>query len=233
LLALIHLVIVVKVKIVIQNVNGSVHPPFVIKFVNQFVNNQDVPHVAKNWGAVNVPLNATSQNVKYVVQSSTAKRVLAQNVIQFVKSQHVTQNAQIQHQLASPFVRNHYVIGNVIVQLIVKNLNALLSVKNHHTASPKHHRPTVANLKNQQPNVVNVKILQVQVEMLVTLLHSDAKLWNFNAQVTVLPKLMQKRHHAKLHAHNLHHFANNVARFVLDFKSYRYCSKPIKNIIHI
>ena len=102
-------------------------------------------------------------------------------------------------------------IGNVIVQLTVKKQNALLSVKHHHTVSPKQHRPTVVNLKNQQPNVVNVKILHVQVEMLVTLLHLDAKLWNFNAQVTVLPILMQKRRHKKLHAHNLHHFANNVA----------------------
>ena len=73
-------------------------------------------------------------------------------------------------------------IGNVIVQLTVKKQNALLSVKHHHTVSPTQHRPTVVNLKNQQPNVVNVKILHVQVEMLVTLLHLDAKLWNFNAQ---------------------------------------------------
>jgi hypothetical protein len=51
--ALNHLVIVAKVEIVIHNVNGSVHPPLVIKFVGQFVNNQDVPHVVKNWGAVN------------------------------------------------------------------------------------------------------------------------------------------------------------------------------------
>jgi hypothetical protein len=51
--ALTHLVIVAKVEIVIHNVNGSVHPPLVIKFVGQFVNNQDVPHVVKNWGAVN------------------------------------------------------------------------------------------------------------------------------------------------------------------------------------
>ena len=51
--ALTHLVMVANVEFVIHNVNGSVHPSLVIKFVGQFVNNQDVPHVVKNWGAVN------------------------------------------------------------------------------------------------------------------------------------------------------------------------------------
>ena len=151
------------------------------------------------------------------------RKVLAQNVILPVKSQHVTQNAQIQHLLASQFVRNHYVIGNVFVQLIVKNLNALLSVKNHHIVNHKHHQPIAANPKNQQPNVVNVKKLQVVAGMLEILemqLHLVAKLWSFNVQAIVLLKLMQKKHLVKLPARNLHPSANSVVRSVGEVFSY-------------
>jgi hypothetical protein len=165
----------------------------------------------------------TNQNVKYAAQSSTAKKVLARNVTQFVRNQRATPSAQIQHQLVNQFVKNHFAIGNVIAQLTAKNQNALLSVKNHHIVNHKHHQPIAANPKNQQPNVVNVKKLQVVAGMLEILemqLHLVAKLWSFNVQAIVLLKLMQKKHLVKLPARNLHPSANSVVRSVGEVFSY-------------
>jgi len=217
----IHLAIAAKVKIVILNVNGNVHPQSATKSANQFANSHVAPPVAKNWAAANVLLNVINQNAKYVVQSNIVKKVLALNVILFVKNQPVILNVQIQHLPVNPSAKNHFAIGNVTVQQIAKNLNVHLSVKNHHIVNPKHHQPiAVVVMQMQQKkkmvpkqNVVDATkktVLLLPVVKLETVHHLDAKLWNCNAQVTAPPKPTPKKHLAKPLALNLHLFAHNV-----------------------
>jgi hypothetical protein len=209
----IHRVNVGKVKIATLNANGNVPRPSAIKFVNQSVNNQDVPPVAKNWDAANVPSNATNQNAKCVARSNIAKKVPAPNATPFAKNQLATPNAPIQHPLANQFVKNLCAIGNATAQQIAKNQNVLLFAKNPHTANLKPPQRIAANRKNQKPNVVNVtKPPPVPVAPKAMLLLLDAKRWNCNAPATAPPKPMLKKPLAKPPALNLHRFANNGVR---------------------
>ena len=150
------------------------------------------------------------------------KKVPVLSAIPFVKNQLVTLNVPIQHLHVNPFVKNHFAIGNVTDQLIVKNLNVPLSVKNHHIVNHKHHQqiavvvmPMPRKKTGRKQNVVDVtkKMLLLLLEVkLETVPHLDAKLWNYNAPVTVPQKLMPKKHLAKQLALNLHPFAHNVVK---------------------
>ena len=211
----IHRVNVGKVKIATLNANGNVPRPSAIKFVNQSVNNQDVPPVAKNWDAANVPSNATNQNAKCVARSNIAKKVPAPNATPFAKNQLATPNAPIQHPLANQFVKNLCAIGNATAQQIAKNQNVLLFAKNPHTANLKHPQRIAANRKNQKPNVVNAKNPPVPVVPPAMLLLLAAKPWNFNATVTVPPKPTPKKPRAKPPAHNWPRYANSVVNLVV------------------